>query len=509
MTMMVAQCFAKNCIHLHESSVLQDEHKLRPCMGCRSQWIHTGCGLCSDCQTGNMTTPMEAMKNSFCSQVDKKIHKRSSDRSPLSIKQSQIAKRLEDSVGFKEGKENGACLNGKRHRKPTTPPALTPIIKPSEIPVLSSSTAKNSDTNNKKRKLSLGNKGEPIAKKARKVSTAPGGTPKKYASADEPHSGKRKARIKKVVEVKMAEDGTHNPDRLLFHVRNNQPIDKGEPEAEESYEWLDQLTQKQTDDFVDLNEGEKAFFKLWNTHLHRNPCFGDRMMVQILDMFITQNSVRIFRANLYKNFMLHLSNFHQFGIISSIEMMDMIDKYQSIIKDMAANPTAYPETPAKVPIENPYYKPKPVPLEESLTLHLSEDEDDLDMKTPSVASPKPSISSIGSNKKQSFWLKKSFRNPVMKSQDDPDEEMWGPRKKVQVSFANDIVVEEITDLHGKSNGNFAFHDVADLIKFISPRQRRCKSWNVEYVYYAAILDFRPIKETTLSKKCLKNIGLRG
>ena len=160
MTMMVAKCFAKSCIHLQEKNIghLQDatvQDKLRPCMGCRSQWIHTGCGLCSDCQTGVMTTPMEAMKNSFCSQVDNagsRMNKRSSDRSPLSIRQSQIAKRLQDSNGFKEGKENGtACLNGKRLRKPTTPPALTPVIKPPDIPI---PTAKNSDTNTKKRKLS-------------------------------------------------------------------------------------------------------------------------------------------------------------------------------------------------------------------------------------------------------------------------------------------------------------------------------------------------------------------
>ena len=195
-----------------------------------------------------------------------------------------------------------------------------------------------------------GSSGEPIAKKARKVSTAPGGTPKKYAQ-NEPLNT-RKARVKKVVEVKMAEDGTHNPDRLLYHIRNNQPVDKGEPEAEESYDWLVELNAKQTDDFVDLNEGEKAFFKLWNSHLHRNPCYGDQMMIQILDMFISQNGVRIFRGNLYKNFTLHLSNFHQFGIISSSMMMTLLTKLQNIIKDVIENPTAYPVTPTKVPIGN-------------------------------------------------------------------------------------------------------------------------------------------------------------
>ena len=441
-------------------------------MGCRSHWIHPSCGgLCSDCQTGSAITPIEAMKNSFCTQVDKKIHKRQSDRSPLSIKQSQIAKRLQDSVGFKEGKENSSSVDGKRLRKPTTPPSLTPIIKPPEVPAPKPASV-TIDYNTKKRKLSL-SKVEPVAKKPRKVSTAPGGTPKKYASA-EPHSVK-KGRIKKVVEVKMAEDGTHNPDRLLYHVRNNQPISSGEVEEEESYDWLNDLSQKQTDDFVDLNEGEKAFFKLWNTHLHNNPCYGDIMMIKILDMFISEYGVRIYRKNLYKNFMLHLSNFHQFGIISSSVMMSMITKFQNIIKDMLERPEEYPETPEKVPIENPYYQPKPVNLDESLNLHLSSEDEEEFAKTSSVAFKKPTPVLIPF-KKQSFWLKKSFRNPVMKSQQEEDDTDLWPRKKAEVKFTSEIFVDEITDLNEKPGSNFSFtHDVADLYKLISPRQRRRKS----------------------------------
>ena len=126
----------------------------------------------------------------------------------------------------------------------------------------------------------------------------------------------------------MAEDGTHNPDRLLFHIKNNQPIDKGETESEESYAYLDDMSQRQIDDFDDVNEGEKAFFKLWNTHIHCNPCFGDRMLLMSLGEFIDQNWIQIHRRNLYKNFMLHLSNMHDFGAISSASMLKLINRYQ-------------------------------------------------------------------------------------------------------------------------------------------------------------------------------------
>lgn len=300
-----------------------------------------------------------------------------------------------------------------------------------------------------------------MAKKAKKISTAPGGTPKKYAS--EPHA-KLKPAKKVVVEVKMAEDGTHNPDRLIYHVKNNQPIDKGEVEAEECYNWLKDMSQRQIDEFVDLNGGEKAFFKLWNTHLHENPCYGDNMLLDILDMFIDAHGVQIYRRQLYKNFMLHLSNLHSFGAISSVSMMTMITKYQTLIKDVLENPDQYPLTPEKKIIENPYYVPKPV-TPESLNTHRHS------------STSKSIIISAPSSKKnsKSFWLKKRFLNPVQGLNEvaDPDLDLdrW-PRKKATVHFANEVFIDEIRDLNQKSGSSNLAHDVADLYKYLSPRQRR-------------------------------------
>ena len=66
------------------------------------------------------------------------------------------------------------------------------------------------------------------------------------------------------VEVKIEKDGTHNPDRLLFHIRTNLPIDKGEPEALESYDYLNDMSNRQIDDFDDVNEGEKGMENIYN-----------------------------------------------------------------------------------------------------------------------------------------------------------------------------------------------------------------------------------------------------
>lgn len=262
LSMMIAKCFAKGCHQKSNDKEVKDMKKWRPCTGCRSHWLHVTCGgFCSDCQPSSSNS-IEAMKNSFCSQIEekgRKCLKRSADRSPLSVRQkSQMSKRLEDSLGFKEGKENSSSVLGKRQRKPVQPPCLTP--NPIVISPVKKSSPSNHDSSKfkkpppaepaskpkmaKKRKISVEKSLEPPGKKAKKaVSTAPGGTPKKYPS--EPHTKfQREKLVKKVVEVKMAEDGTHNPDRLLFHVRSNQPIAHGEVEAEESYDWLKDLSHR-------------------------------------------------------------------------------------------------------------------------------------------------------------------------------------------------------------------------------------------------------------------------
>jgi hypothetical protein len=56
LTMMIAKCFARGCSskaaqELKGAETQMDMKKWRPCMGCRSHWIHIKCGgFCSECQ---------------------------------------------------------------------------------------------------------------------------------------------------------------------------------------------------------------------------------------------------------------------------------------------------------------------------------------------------------------------------------------------------------------------------------------------------------------------------
>ena len=75
------------------------------------------------------------------------------------------------------------------------------------------------------------------------------------------------------------------------------------------------LYNRQFDDFVDLNAGEKTMMKLWNAHMCRFPVLGNNMLQIELDRFVDAHAAVIVGMNLYKNFLLHLTNLVEFGVL--------------------------------------------------------------------------------------------------------------------------------------------------------------------------------------------------
>lgn len=434
--------------------------------------------------------------------------KRSSERSPLSVKTTvSIAKRLEVSPGFQAGKEN-ALRSSKRARRSSDnnndDDKKAAVVKPEK----KKRKLNNNEVVNKpqqepqeqKKRRRLNNnevvkerQQEPQKKNKnkRKPSTAPGGTPKKWAS-DSPHNNnmERTRPKKKVVEVKMAEDGTHNPDRLLFHVRNNLPVDKGEYEAEEDYHWLQDLSCRQIDDFVDLNEGEKAFFKLWNTHLHNHPCYGDYMMLTILEMFIDQYGEVIWQRRLYRNFVLHLSNFVDFGILSQSTMFAMVTRIQKIFRVAKSRPPP-PANPVlqEEKKQVPTNKIAAVSNDESFILYLSDEEDEKKQsvkKTKEDKAPllllqmdtkkkkKVNEMILSRNNRRSFW-----KGPGRKSEKPEMFPFDQPRQNAKVTFADESKVEWIVDVNTspKASPNTAdiYISAAKQFRLNNPSRRRSKS----------------------------------
>lgn len=59
--------------------------------------------------------------------------------------------------------------------------------------------------------------------------------------------------------------------RMYYHSRTRHPMMPGEEENdsedEEHIEWLTQFSTKLIDEFIDVDDGEKALMKLWNLHV--------------------------------------------------------------------------------------------------------------------------------------------------------------------------------------------------------------------------------------------------
>lgn len=119
-----------------------------------------------------------------------------------------------------------------------------------------------------------------------------------------------------------------------------QEIDE-DSEAEIDPEWMRIKTQLMIDEFTDVNEGEKEVMKLWNLHGMKHGYVGDCQIPAACEKFVDQYWQEIFNRGLYKNFILHLNNLFDFGILPATHMRSVIKRLnqyrKQIIKKQESN----------------------------------------------------------------------------------------------------------------------------------------------------------------------------
>lgn len=124
-------------------------------------------------------------------------------------------------------------------------------------------------------------------------------------------------------------------DRLYFHSQSSMPIytrdefdvdSEGEPDPE----WLVENCQKMVNEFSDVNEGEKELMNMWNAHVMNRNYVGGVQMMDACDNFINLHGHELIRKNLYRNFLLHLTNLYDFGMISCRAVFEMTKKLQQV-----------------------------------------------------------------------------------------------------------------------------------------------------------------------------------
>lgn len=125
----------------------------------------------------------------------------------------------------------------------------------------------------------------------------------------------------------------HN--RLYHHTLTCLPIHpKGldiDSEGENDPAWLRQKTLQMIDEFTDVNEGEKELMKMWNLHIMRNGYVGDIQIPLACDMFIDMRGKELLKKNLYRNFVLHMCNLFDYGLVSPEVLYKTIQKLQRML----------------------------------------------------------------------------------------------------------------------------------------------------------------------------------
>lgn len=101
-------------------------------------------------------------------------------------------------------------------------------------------------------------------------------------------------------------------------------------EGEHDNDWQRKFTQRQLDEFLDVNEGEKEMFILWNLYVMKNNFIGYCKIPEACSAFVDIHGAEILQKKLYRNFMLHLCNLSDNGLLTNGEFLAIVNKINAL-----------------------------------------------------------------------------------------------------------------------------------------------------------------------------------
>ncbi len=121
-------------------------------------------------------------------------------------------------------------------------------------------------------------------------------------------------------------------EKLYYHARTCSPI-KPDELANECYdsdndidpEWLKEQTSMFINEFTDVNQGEKEIMRLWNLHVMNNTFISDTQIYHACETFLNANAQYIVDNNLCRNFILHLANLYDYGLLKPMNIVKLCD----------------------------------------------------------------------------------------------------------------------------------------------------------------------------------------
>ena len=123
---------------------------------------------------------------------------------------------------------------------------------------------------------------------------------------------------------------------IFFNSVSGEEINVNDCE-EEMYEIIPDLEQYAQDNitqFVDINENDKQFFKLWNSFIKSNHLENKAINFEkIIINFIKNNAKELYEKNIRKNFILHLVCIYDNNQISDDNLKNIIDKMDEVFEE--------------------------------------------------------------------------------------------------------------------------------------------------------------------------------
>lgn len=104
-------------------------------------------------------------------------------------------------------------------------------------------------------------------------------------------------------------------------------------EGEHDPEWQRNYAHRQLNEFSDVNEGEKELLEMWNLYIMKHNIIGDCRMPFACESFVDTHGKDILQKNLYRNFILHLCNMFDFGLLSTTQFKTIVQRIQATQTD--------------------------------------------------------------------------------------------------------------------------------------------------------------------------------
>lgn len=154
------------------------------------------------------------------------------------------------------------------------------------------------------------------------------------------HPRRPKPSLTEFLEIDENEVNSQRPyitghNRLYHHTITCLPVHPKEldndSEDESDPAWLRHKTMQMIDEFTDVNEGEKELMKMWNLHMMRKGYVGDIQIQLACERFLKEHGEELLRKNLYRNFILHLCNLFDYGLLSPEMLCKTVEKLQLLL----------------------------------------------------------------------------------------------------------------------------------------------------------------------------------